>query len=413
MLKNYFKIAIAVLKRRKFFTFISLFGISFTLTILMVTTAFLDKIFSPNYPDLKRNRSLYVTTVLLKNSKEGWMNRSPASFYLLDKYISTLKVPAKIAISSFSAATNTYVNNKKIIIEFKYTNADFWDILDYQFLEGKPFNKKQIDQAAHVAVISEDTKKAYFGEAATVIGKSIEADNVNYKVIGVVKNVPRTMTNIYGDMYLPYTVSKANYKEPGLMGDYNAILLAGSDADVPKMKQEFNQMIAKVPINNKEFDRFYCSADGYFEGIAREIAGRDDGSSGVVKLISILSLLAFLFLLLPTINLVNINMTRIMERSSEIGVRKAFGASSRTLVYQFIVENIILTFIGGAIGIILSVIVIYYLNTLNLVPNLNLSLNLAVLGYTLIACLFFGLLSGVYPAWRMSRLNVVTALKAN
>ncbi|MBB5638651.1 putative ABC transport system permease protein [Pedobacter cryoconitis] len=413
MLKNYFKIAIAVLKRRKFFTFISLFGISFTLTILMVTTAFLDKIFSPNYPDLKRNRSLYVTTVLLKNSKEGWMNRSPASFYLLDKYISTLKVPAKIAISSFSAATNTYVNNKKIIIEFKYTNADFWDILDYQFLEGKPFNKKQIDQAAHVAVISEDTKKAYFGDAATVIGKSIEADNVNYKVIGVVKNVPRTMTNIYGDMYLPYTVSKANYKEPGLMGDYNAILLAGSDADVPKMKQEFNQMIAKVPINNKEFDQFYCSADGYFEGIAREIAGRDDGSSGVVKLISILSLLAFLFLLLPTINLVNINMTRIMERSSEIGVRKAFGASSRTLVYQFIVENIILTFIGGAIGIILSVIVIYYLNTLNLVPNLNLSLNLAVLGYTLIACLFFGLLSGVYPAWRMSRLNVVTALKAN
>ncbi|MBB6274393.1 putative ABC transport system permease protein [Pedobacter cryoconitis] len=413
MLKNYFKIAIAVLKRRKFFTFISLFGISFTLTILMVTTAFLDKIFSPNYPDLKRNRSLYVTTVLLKNSKEGWMNRSPASFYLLDKYISTLKVPAKIAISSFSAATNTYVNNKKIIIEFKYTNADFWDILDYQFLEGKPFNKKQIDQAAHVAVISEDTKKAYFGDAATVIGKSIEADNVNYKVIGVVKNVPRTMTYIYGDMYLPYTVSKANYKEPGLMGDYNAILLAGSDADVPKMKQEFNQMIAKVPINNKEFDRFYCSADGYFEGIARDIAGWDDGSSGVVKLISILSLLAFLFLLLPTINLVNINMTRIMERSSEIGVRKAFGASSRTLVYQFIVENIILTFIGGAIGIILSFIVIYYLNTLNLVPNLNLSLNLAVLGYTLIACLFFGLLSGVYPAWRMSRLNVVTALKAN
>ncbi|MGY0038288.1 ABC transporter permease [Pedobacter sp. NJ-S-72] len=165
MLKNYFKIAIAVLKRRKFFTFISLFGISFTLTILMVTTAFLDKIFSTNYPDTRRDRSLYVTRVLLKNSKEGWVNRTAPSFYLLDHYVSTLKTPAKIAISSLSKSTNTYVNNKKVVIEYKYTNADFWNILDYQFLEGKPYNKQQIDQAAHVAVISEDTKKAYFGDA--------------------------------------------------------------------------------------------------------------------------------------------------------------------------------------------------------------------------------------------------------
>ncbi len=58
MLKNYFKIAIAVLRRRKFFTFISLFGISFTLTILMVLTAFIDKVVGDNYPDKKRDRSL-------------------------------------------------------------------------------------------------------------------------------------------------------------------------------------------------------------------------------------------------------------------------------------------------------------------------------------------------------------------
>jgi putative ABC transport system permease protein len=117
-------------------------------------------------------------------------------------------------------------------------------------------------------------------------------------------------------------------------------------------------------------------------------------------------------MLLPTLNLVNINITRIMERSSEIGVRKAFGASSRTLVYQFIVENIILTLLGGIIGFILSVIVIEIINSANLIPNLVLSVNLTVLGIGVLICLFFGLLSGVYPAWRMSKLNVVTALKA-
>jgi putative ABC transport system permease protein len=117
-------------------------------------------------------------------------------------------------------------------------------------------------------------------------------------------------------------------------------------------------------------------------------------------------------MLLPTLNLVNINLTRIMERSSEIGVRKAFGASSRTLVYQFLVENLILTILGGAIGVLLSVVVLQIINSADLIPNLVLSLNFTVLGIALLICLVFGLLSGVYPAWRMSRLNVVNALKA-
>ena len=57
-------------------------------------------------------------------------------------------------------------------------------------------------------------------------------------------------------------------------------------------------------------------------------------------------------MLLPAVNLVNLNASRIMERASEIGVRKAFGASSRTLVGQFVVENVVLTLIGAALGFV-------------------------------------------------------------
>src|ERR1700709_1007673 len=98
MLKNYFKIAIAVLKRRKFFTFISLFGISFTLTILMVLTAFIDKVINDNYPDKKRNRLLYVNGIELRGPQA--MNGSTVSFYFLTHYAGSLKTPVKIAISS-------------------------------------------------------------------------------------------------------------------------------------------------------------------------------------------------------------------------------------------------------------------------------------------------------------------------
>ena len=82
MLRNYFKIAIAVLRRRKFFTFISLFGISFTLTILLVLTAFIDKVVGDNYPDKKRDRSLYISRV--SQIGENTTNSGPPSFYFLD-----------------------------------------------------------------------------------------------------------------------------------------------------------------------------------------------------------------------------------------------------------------------------------------------------------------------------------------
>ena len=407
MLKNYFKIAIAVLRRRKFFTFISLFGISFTLTILLVLTAFIDKVVGDNYPDRKRDRSLYV--VRMEQDGKGNMNAGGLSFYFLDHYARSLKTPVKMAISSGASGTNTYVNNKKIAVNYKYTNAAYWEILEYDFLEGKAFGKKEVDNADKVAVISEDMKNEYFGDIPAVVGKYIEADNVKYRVIGVVKNVPVTSYLTYSDIYLPYTVSKSDYKNKDYSGNFTGILLAPSKADLQKMHDEYEQMVKRVPMANKMYDRIYSHADRY---LTAYLDTGSENQSGVVLVITIISVLVFLFMLLPTLNLVNINITRIMERSSEIGVRKAFGASSKTLVYQFIVENIILTLLGGLIGLILSIIAIYFINSLNLIANLQLSINFVVLFAGLLICLFFGLLSGVYPAWRMSKLNVVAALKA-
>ncbi|WP_152267825.1 ABC transporter permease [Agriterribacter humi] len=408
MLKNYFKIAIAVFKRRKFFTFISLFGISFTLTILIVLTAFIDKVINDNYPDRKRDRSLYVNKMTERGDQS--YNGEALSFYFLDHYVRRLKTPVKLAVSSDYRGTNTYVNNKKISISYKYTNADYWDVTEYDFLEGKPFTKQQIANAERVAVISADIKRAYFGDVPSVVGKYIEADNVQYRVCGVVKNVPVTLYMLYSDIYLPYTVSKTDYSSnTGYRGGYYGILLAASSADVPKMKKEFEQMVKKLPMSSKEYNKIYCPAETFIPAYLN--TGNED-KSGLVYALTAIAIFVLLVMLLPTLNLININITRIMERSSEIGVRKAFGASSQTLVYQFIVENIILTILGCLIGIILSLIVLKVLNNASLIPNLELTLNFTVLSVGLLTCLIFGLLSGVYPAWRMSRLNVVDALKA-
>jgi putative ABC transport system permease protein len=221
MLTNYFKIAIAVLKRRKFFTFISLFGISLTLTILILMAAFFDHLFSPGYPDQKRDRSLYILDKVTLQKEEGWNVSGPPSFYFLEHYVSRLKTPSKIAISSGTKRTYTYVNNSKIDLFYKFTNDQYWEVLEYEFIEGKPYNKQQIDNGERVTVISEEARDKYFGSEQQVVGKFIEADNVQYRVIGVVKDVPITLPHVYSEIYLPYTMEKTDVRtNKTLIGNY-------------------------------------------------------------------------------------------------------------------------------------------------------------------------------------------------
>ena len=141
---------------------------------------------------------------------------------------------------------------------------------------------------------------------------------------------------------------------------------------------------------------------------------RKDPESQVWKLVGVPGRAsALLFVLIPTVNLVNINISRIMERASEIGVRKAFGAPARTLVGQFLVENILLTLVGGVIGFV----------AVDLRPA-RASAESGIFSYAHFthqparvrlrhgAGAWCSASSpGVYPAWRMSRLNPVDALK--
>ena len=121
--------------------------------------------------------------------------------------------------------------------------------------------------------------------------------------------------------------------------------------------------------------------------------------------------LGLLFLLLPALNLININVSRTLERASEIGVRKAFGATAGRLVGQFLVENIFLTLLGGVLGLGLAAGVLALLNGSHFLPYSQFELNGRVYAVALGIVLFFGILSGAYPAYKMSKLQAVKALK--
>ena len=406
MLKKYIKLSLKVLLRHKFFTFVSLFGISFTLMILLVMTAFLDHMLGPTYPETKLDRSLYVLDLEIKGPEIS--RRGSISYYFLNKYVKTMKTPELVSITSFFQKTVTYNQGKKYKIAMKYTDAEFWQIMDFNFTEGKAFTNDDVININQVCIINESTKEKYFGNESAV-GKFIEADWKKYKVLGVVEDVPIIRILASGDVWVPITNTKEDIVSYSLDGDYQAIILANSKKDFPAIKAEFQKHLEQVEFQDDTYDSIKGGADTILESTSREMFGFDDAKVHLLFLIA--AGLMVLFMMLPAMNLVNININRIIERYSEIGIRKSFGASSITLVGQFIVENIILTLIGGFIGLILTLIVLSIFNVSNIIPYAHFVMNFRIFGYAILITLLFGLISGVYPAWRMSRLNPVQALQ--
>ncbi|QRR01243.1 ABC transporter permease [Dyadobacter sandarakinus] len=413
MLSNYLKIAWKVLLRHPFYTFITLFGISLTLTVLMVLTSFLDHLFASHYPEGNRFRSLYIALVLQTDSSQTTMSSGPASFEFLKKYAKSLKTPERVSIFSNFSFSNTYVHGKRIKLNTKYTDADFWRVTTFRFLEGKPYDENHIANAEHVVVITDALRDEYFEPGAAVTGKYINIESIRYRVVGVIKGSPPTRVYTYSDVYFPYTAPKSNYENKGVRGRYVAMVLAKSAADLPAIQAEFNNHIARIPKaeipDSKQYPVLIVRADSFFDHFLNTFVRSD-----AQKLIfySVAALVVLMIMGLPAINLVNVNVSRILERASEIGVRKAFGAPAKALLFQFIIENIFITFIGGTFALALSVLIIYLINSSGWIAHADLTINFTVFLTSIAVCLAFGLLSGVLPALRMSRLKVVDALKA-
>jgi putative ABC transport system permease protein len=412
MLLSYLKIAWKVLLRRKFFTAISLFGISFTLMILLVVYAMFDYTVGPHRPELRVDRLLFANSIYIWGPHTE--NQSHPSYSFLEHYIRPLRTPEKVSISTGGGTTVTYVGNQKLKLDQKYTDAEFWQVLDFDFLEGRPYSATEVRDAAHVVVMNESSARKYFGTARGVLGRTLITDDMRYQVVGIVRDVPAIRPLTYAEVWMPITTSTQDIHNGEYMGSCIAILLARQAADVPAMQQEFAQAVAHAPLPTDVYK--WCTEVRLYAGsllatTVREVMNEDGPDPGVARFRQLSTGLLLLFMLLPALSLININISRIRERSSEIGVRKAFGATSGALVRQFLVENIFLTLLGGVLGLGLAASALHLLNTSGLIAYTEFGLNGRVFAGAVVAVLFFGILSGVYPAYKMSKLQAVKALK--
>jgi len=411
MLRNYLVLAWRVLQRRAFFSAVSLFGIAFTIAMLVVVTALFDQALAPVEPEVNQARTLGLYYAEMEG--ETMSRNGFAGYKLIDAYARNLPGVERVAVASTPARLTTYHTGVPMKLYVKRTDEEFWNVTRFRFLEGAAYVASDVSRGAHVAVINAATRARLFGEGTAAVGREFEVDGQRFRVIGVVPDVSFLRLVSFADVWVPITTAKSDSYRSELLGDLMGLLLMQPGANPQAIRDEFRSRISRIEFPDpRAFNRLSAVPESLLDTIARMLFGaRGSDASYGQRLLSALLIAAVLFMALPAVNLVNLNISRIMERASEIGVRKAFGASSWTLVGQFLVENLVLTLVGSVLGVACAQGALALINGSGLVAYAQLAVNWRVLGWGIAFAVVFGLVSGVYPAWRMSRLHPVDALK--
>src|ERR1051326_1734942 len=246
-MRSYFKLALKVLGRRKFFTFISIFGITVTLVVLVVVSAILDNVFEPRKPESRFDRVLRCDR-LQQRGPHDVMTMNPGYGFIHDYILNLTGIEAASAYSE-NKSIAIYRQNGRTDSKLKKTDAAYWKILDFDFVEGRAFSADEVSRGALVAVITKGLAKRLF-ENGSAIDKNVEIDGQTFRIIGVVPDVSTTRWVAYSEVWVPHTTSKSSEYQHQFMGGYSAIVLAKSRADLKRIKNEFDTRVKAIPVQN-------------------------------------------------------------------------------------------------------------------------------------------------------------------
>ncbi len=423
MLKNYLKLTIQLLRRKRVYTLVTLIGIIVPVTFIVLVTAFIVQINNYRSPRSDFRRVFYLDRItmeqILEDSTVNMRNNNPPTLAFIRKYVLPMKTPLRIGVVSADFGTTQeriYRGNQALETSIRYTDDVFWQMTDFRFLDGRPYNHVEYDQGSRVAVIDRKTSMEMFGTMKAA-GEEIVIKNRTFQVIGVVENTDITMFRIAANLYIPYSCLDS-YNATGDYVNFSRVLFqAESSRDYEKINREFQQVLSYVTFGDQSSYNHIegsLTKDNYLNRIETMVYSYFHYYGGIKKPLYLSAiLLVILFIILPAINLVNININRVYERLSEIGVRKTFGATIRRLRGQFLFENVLITLLGGILSILLSVLLIALLNRTDALGGVYLAFNVPAFTISLVSILLIGLLSGILPSVSMAKAKIVECLNSS
>ncbi len=269
-------------------------------------------------------------------------------------------------------------------------------IMKMDMAYGRFFSRSDLDARASVAVIGEYPRQQLFGDRNPV-GQTIRINGEVFTVVGVYKQINDELTEWGEDarIFIPYTRAMRIFKNK-VVTEYT---FASVDADTSKA--------AETKIKELFFQRFQ-SEEYWVYNQAENMKEMNDQINGMTLLAAAI---AGISLLVGGIGIMNIMLVTVTERTREIGIRKAIGAKTRTILSQFLIESAVISCIGGCIGIGLGIVASEFATSAMSLPSVPMLDQMPVImcsfGFSAVVGIFFGF----YPAFKAARLNPIDALR--
>ncbi|MBS6574514.1 MULTISPECIES: ABC transporter permease [Parabacteroides] len=430
MYKVYLKQAMQMLRQNKFFSIIYITGTGLAITMVMIL-AILYYFRTGNIaPETNRDRMLVIQHGKILNKTEGQGNGSSRlSYPTIKECFYSMQTPeavtAILPIGEQTEFIQTPGSDEVYNGLVMGTDVAFWKIFQFRFLAGKPYTEEEFTSGIRKAVVSESLARRLFN-TSDATGKTFLLNFEEYQVSGVVEDVPSIAQFCYAEMWIPFTNRPSQIQGSKwcdfILGHMQLYILAKKPGDFDAIRREAEENCRRYSANIPQYN-FVLNEQP--DTVLRAWLRTDSfASPKFMKLFIQIFSVIFLLLLVPSINLTGMTASRMKKRMEELGIRKAFGAQNRTLLLQILYENLLLTLLGGLIGLLISYGLIFMLkgwllgnydwDGSSLTASIDLSpgmlINPAIFGYTLIFCLILNLMSALVPAWRALRRPIVDAL---
>ncbi len=327
---------------------------------------------------------------------------------LVDRDISSLEREPSILGATGEVrgqAEIVYGNNNKTV-SYQGVTGNFFDVRNMDVAPGRPFSKGEVDSGSRVAVIGPTLAESLFGTNVSPLNKTVRLKNISFRVIGVLE---KGGTGAFGIdqgnlVIIPVTIAQQQMLGTSYFND--VIIKASPDYELAFVKSRITSVLRQNHgIASEKKDDF-------------EINTQEDILSILGNITSIMTIflaaIASISLVVGGIGIMNIMLVAVTERTREIGLRKAVGATNNDILQQFLIESVLLTLVGGLIGIAFGAalvgIVYFALSTFTTIGWVFAFPIKAVL-LALSVSTFSGLVFGIYPARKAGKKNPIDALR--
>ena len=317
--------------------------------------------------------------------------------------ISDYEAIAKLeGVKAASPMTNgSYVviyQNKNWTTSVAGVNSNFQDVNNWTMTSGRFFSDKNVQNRERVAVVGQTVVKNLFTDEDPV-GKEIRVKNIPFRVIGVLKSKGNgTMGNDQDDTVLiPYTTSMERVE--GIDYLRRVYVVAKDDEGIDRLQADIENLLrVRHNIKDTNLDDFNIqNMKSIMETVAQ--------TTGTFTLF--LGAVAAISLVVGGIGIMNIMLVSVTERTREIGVRKALGATYSVIVTQFLIEAVVISLMGGFIGIAFG---IGASKVIGMVSGMSTVVSVPTIIMSFAFSMAIGLIFGIYPARKAAKLNPIDAL---